>query len=259
MLTGCSRSSLIGERRHAQLVLAGLDARDDVVELATGWNSVSGRASGRDRVEQVDVEADDRLAVGVEELVRRVGRVGARSGACRRTDRRRAPARPARRPSATGVGCAGRPTRAAARRCRSPRCSRSRRRRARHGGRATTATTSTGSHRDRDRASSRRELRMRRPQATGTTKRTAARRTTMPETKGDGRRNGERSPLPSTDDAAVADVYRCGPARDRRRCARRRGRRTFLSRMARRTTAPRPIRDAGHEHRALDVGAGCRP
>src|SRR4029453_16565686 len=51
-----------GERRHAELVLAGLPLGLQA-EL------------GRDRVEQVDVPANDRLAVGVQELVRRVFRV----------------------------------------------------------------------------------------------------------------------------------------------------------------------------------------
>ena len=37
---------------------------------------------GRDRVEQVDVEADDGLAVGVQELVRRVAWSRCRSGSC---------------------------------------------------------------------------------------------------------------------------------------------------------------------------------
>src|SRR5215213_9571178 len=64
-----------GERRDTHLVLAGLEARDDRVEhgrLVFGLEA----ELGRDGVEQVDVEADDRLAVGVQELVRRIGRVG---------------------------------------------------------------------------------------------------------------------------------------------------------------------------------------
>src|SRR4029453_179600 len=67
-----------GERRHAELVLAGLEARDDGVELGRLVLGLQAEL-GRDRVEQVDVPANDRLAVGVQELVRRVFRVDPRS------------------------------------------------------------------------------------------------------------------------------------------------------------------------------------
>src|SRR5918996_4566377 len=64
-----------GERRHPDLVLARLHARDDVGELGRLPPGLQAQL-GRHGVEQVDVEADDRLAVGVEELVGGVGRVG---------------------------------------------------------------------------------------------------------------------------------------------------------------------------------------
>src|SRR5512132_3818640 len=75
-----------GERRDTGLVLPGLDARDDRVEhgrLPFGLEA----ELGRDGVEQVDVEADDRLAVGVQELVRRVAGVGPDEDLAVRLDR----------------------------------------------------------------------------------------------------------------------------------------------------------------------------
>src|SRR5215216_248988 len=63
-----------GERRHADLVLARLDGRDELGELGRPELGLQAEL-GRDSREQVDVPADGRLAVGVEELVRRVGRV----------------------------------------------------------------------------------------------------------------------------------------------------------------------------------------
>jgi hypothetical protein len=64
------------EARDTDVVLAALDAEDDRVE--GGGNPLGlDPELGHDRVEEVDVHADDGLAVGVEELVGLVGGVGA--------------------------------------------------------------------------------------------------------------------------------------------------------------------------------------
>ena len=79
---------VVGERRHAQLVLLGRDARQDAVERAVLELGLEPELL-RDGLAEVDVHADDRRAVGVDELVRRVRRVRAERRSCRRRRRRR--------------------------------------------------------------------------------------------------------------------------------------------------------------------------
>jgi len=62
------------ERRDAGFVLARVDAGDDRPEVGGDVFRLQAELGG-DRVEDVDVEADDRFAIRVEELARRVGRV----------------------------------------------------------------------------------------------------------------------------------------------------------------------------------------
>ena len=65
----------VGERRHADVEGAALDRRDDLGEV--GLAVLRGQAEGRrDRVHQIDIEADD-LAARILELVGRVGHVHA--------------------------------------------------------------------------------------------------------------------------------------------------------------------------------------
>ena len=75
MLTLLQPLGVDGERGDADLVLAGVDAGMIASNGADSYSAFRPSFCG-DRVEQVDVEADDRLAVGVEEL--RSGRTSSR-------------------------------------------------------------------------------------------------------------------------------------------------------------------------------------
>ena len=76
MFACCRRSGLIVNDETPDLVLAGADAGDDRVERRRLELGLEAELL-RDEREQVDVEADDRLAVRGEELTGRVGRVAA--------------------------------------------------------------------------------------------------------------------------------------------------------------------------------------